>query len=84
LEVITVSITVVKEQSAGTRRGGGGYAELSSRTIYIDPKLKSAKKILVILHEVLELDFPEVRHSRLDRAAIDIIDALQQTKVLRS
>ena len=55
---------------------GGGYG--TGDTVYIDERLSKEKQRLVLVHEVLEIHFPRVKHSRIDKAAIDILDCLIQ------
>ncbi len=72
-------ITVILENNEGTRKGGGGYGDRTSNTIYLHPALSMRKKRLIALHETLEIHLHgRLRHSQLDRLAIDIIEVLGQ------
>ncbi len=55
---------------------GGGYGV--GDAVYIDKRLPKEKQRLNLVHEVVELHFPGVKHSRIDKCAIDLIDCLRQ------
>ena len=59
---------------------GGGYG--AGDCVYIDERLPREKQRLVLVHEVLEIHFPKVKHSRIDKCAIDILDCLIQHNFL--
>lgn len=63
---------------------GGGYGEHleSYNAVYVDENLPPEKQRLVLVHEVLEIHFPRVKHSRIDKAAIDILDCMLQLNFL--
>ncbi len=72
-------IQIILENNEGTRKGGGGYCDKTSNTIYLHPALSMRKKRLVVLHEVLELYLAgRVKHSKLDTISIAIIELLGQ------
>jgi hypothetical protein len=61
---------------------GGGYGR--DNEIFVDPKQNRERARLVAVHEVLDSHFQgRVKHSRLDRAAIDIIDSLIQLNLIQ-
>jgi hypothetical protein len=60
---------------------GGGYGR--DNEIFADPAQNKERARLVAIHEVLDQHFQgRVKHSRLDRCAIDIISALQELGLL--
>ncbi|KKN27729.1 hypothetical protein LCGC14_0861530 [marine sediment metagenome] len=59
---------------------GGGYG--TGDAVYIDERLPKEKQRLTLVHEVLEIHFPRVKHSRIDKAAIDLIDCLLQLNMI--
>ena len=59
---------------------GGGYG--TGDCVYIDERLPEEKQRLTLVHEVLEIHFPRVKHSRIDKAAIDILDCMLQLNMI--
>jgi len=51
--------------------------------IYIDDSLNRMEQRFALVHEALELSLPRTKHSKLDIAAIKIIEALQAGKFLK-
>ena len=67
-----------EEMPAGT---GGGYArwEGDGLLVFIDNKAPKEKQRLTAIHEVLHAHLcGEVRHSRVEKIAIQIVDCLEQ------
>ena len=59
--------------------GSDGYADKDERAIYIDSELEGAYKRLVVIHEILEIWLHgRVKHSKIDKIAIDIIEGLMK------
>jgi hypothetical protein len=69
---------VIDHESGLTCGGGYGFGDC----VYIDERLSRDKQRLTLVHEVLEIHFPRVKHSRIDRCAIDLIDCLRQLNFL--
>ena len=71
------------DNSKFVKECGGGYGISDEKTIVIDSDLSREKKILTIIHEVLHMHLQKrVKHSTMDNIAIDIVDSLQQLKIL--
>ena len=63
---------------------GGGYArwEGDGLSVFIDKKATPEKQRLTAIHEVLHAHLcGEVRHSRMEKVAIQIADCLEQLKL---
>jgi hypothetical protein len=59
--------------------GSPACADIEDRKIYLDSELEGAYRRLVIIHEVLEIWLHgRVKHSKIDRIALDIIEALRK------
>ena len=60
------------------------YAEHCKQydTIYLDDSLNMEQQRLSLIHEVLDMYLPRVKHSRFDTLSIKIIEALQAGKFL--
>lgn len=71
------------EKSTFIRECGGGYGIPADGRIKVEKVPSRRRRQLVTIHEVLELYLARrVRHGRIDKIAIDIIDALQQLRLL--
>ena len=51
-------------------------------TIYLDDSINMEQQRLSLIHEVLDMYLPRVKHSRFDTLSIKIIEALQAGKFL--
>lgn len=49
-----------------------GQAYKSEKLIEIDPRLRSRRRITVLVHEVMHVVFPRMSESRVDRASATI------------
>jgi len=52
-------------------------------SIYLDDSLNREEQRLSLIHEVLDMYLPRVKHSRFDTLSIKIIEALQAGKFLK-
>ena len=71
---------VIEEEGLKDRlKGSLGYGVVEERCVYVDKDLPEGDKRLVVIHEVLDIWLHgRVKHSKMDKIAIDIIDCLQQ------
>lgn len=59
--------------------GSPACVDISDRKIYLDSDVEGVYKRLVLIHEILEIWLHgRVKHSKIDRIALDIIDVLRK------
>ena len=70
---------VIEEEGLRRSIGGPGYGVIEEKCVYVDKDLSAGDKRLVVIHEVLDIWLHgRVKHSNIDKIAIDVIDCLQQ------
>ena len=71
---------VIEEEGLKDRlKGSPGCGVVEEGCVYVDKDLPGGEKRLVVIHEVLDIWLHgRVRHSNIDKIAIDVIDCLQQ------
>ncbi len=59
--------------------GSPACVDIADRKIYLDSELEGVYKRLVLIHEILEIWLHgRVKHSKIDRISLDIIDVLRK------
>lgn len=57
---------------------GCGHKEHKTLYVYIDENLPPRQQLLTLAHEIIEIHFPHIKHSKIDGCGIDLIDAMLQ------
>jgi len=67
----------------GVLEGSKGYGDFESQEIYIEEDLDTIEeKRLLVIHEVLDMWLHgRIKHSKIDRISLGIIEGLQQIGV---
>jgi len=87
LEVEKVDLTLpcYKDHTNGECvYGGYGYKlDNGDKIVCVDKNDSIEEQIMTLAHELVELHFPHIKHSKIDSFAIDMLKGLQLLKVVR-